>query len=84
MKYKSEVYRSLTLILQFGINMLVPVFLCSYIGWWIDRKLQTSFIFVLMFFLGALAGGRNIYRMAKQIYGKKPETHEDMHTEKKP
>ena len=78
MKYKSEVYRSLTLILQFGINMLVPIFLCSYIGWWVDKKLQTSFVFILMFFLGALAGGRNVYRMAKQIFGRKAETHEDM------
>ena len=78
MKYKSEVYRSLTLILQFGINMLVPIFLCSYIGWWVDKKLQTSFVFILMFFLGALAGGRNVYRMAMQIFGRKAETHEDM------
>ena len=78
MKYKSEVYRSLTLILQFGINMLVPIFLCSYIGWWVDKKLQTSFVFILMFFLGALAGGRNVYRMARHIFEKRAETHEDM------
>ncbi|MCR4740382.1 MAG: AtpZ/AtpI family protein [Lachnospiraceae bacterium] len=70
--YRREVYQSLTMILQFGINMLVPVFLCSYIGWWIDKKLGSSFVFILMFILGALAGGRNVYRMARQVYDKKP------------
>ncbi len=77
-KYRKEVYRSLTLILQFGINMLVPVFLCCFIGWLLDRRLNTSFIFIIMFFIGALAGGRNVYIMAKHIYDKPAETHEDM------
>ncbi len=81
MKYKKEVYRSLTLILQFGINMLVPIFLCSFFGWYVDRRLNTSFIFIIMFFVGALAGGRNIYIMARQIFAKKDGNaggHEDM------
>ena len=78
MKYKKEVYHSLALILQFGINMLVPIFICSFAGWFLDRRLNTSFIFIIMFFVGALAGGRNAYIMAKQIFSKPPETHEEM------
>ncbi|MCR5108520.1 MAG: AtpZ/AtpI family protein [Lachnospiraceae bacterium] len=70
MKYKREVYQSLTLILQFGINMLVPIFLCTFIGIFIDKKLDTSFVFIIMFFLGAMAGARNVYIMAKRIYEK--------------
>ncbi len=31
-----------------------------------------------MFFIGALAGGRNVYILAKQIYSKPSQTHEDM------
>ena len=77
-KYRKEVYRSLTLILQFGINMLVPIFLCCFLGWFLDRILNTSFVFVIMFFIGALAGGRNVYIMAKHIYDRPPGTHEDM------
>ena len=77
-KYRKEVYRSLTLILQFGINMLVPIFICCFLGWFLDRRLNTSFVFVIMFFIGALAGGRNVYMMAKHIYDRPRGTHEDM------
>ena len=59
-KYDKEVYRSLTLITQFGINMLVPIFLCTFLGIFIDKKLGTNFIVIIMFFLGAIAGARNI------------------------
>ena len=69
-KYDKEVYRSLTLITQFGINMLVPIFLCTFLGIFIDKKLGTNFIVIIMFFLGALAGERNIYIFSKSIYDK--------------
>lgn len=67
-KYKKPVYQSLTMIGQFGINMLVPIFLCSFAGLYLDRKLQTSFLVVLFFFIGALAGFSNVYRFARKIY----------------
>lgn len=67
-KYKRSVYQSLAVISQFGINMLVPIFLCSFAGLFLDRKLGTAFCFVLLFFVGALAGFRNIYILAKKIY----------------
>lgn len=70
MKYKKEVYQSLVLITQFSINMLVPILLCTFLGIFIDKKLGTNFIVIIMFFLGALAGGTNVYRFAKQIYDK--------------
>lgn len=67
-KYKRSVYQSLAVITQFGINMLVPIFLCSFAGLFLDRKLGTAFWFVLLFFVGALAGFRNIFILAKRIY----------------
>ena len=67
-KYKKSVYQSLAVITQFGINMLVPIFLCSFAGMFLDRKLGTAFWFVLLFFVGALAGFRNIFILAKKIY----------------
>ncbi|MDE5678862.1 MAG: AtpZ/AtpI family protein [Lachnospiraceae bacterium] len=70
-KYDKSVYQSLALITQFGINMLVPVFLCSFAGIWLDEKCGTSFWMILLFFVGALAGFRNIYIMAKRIYDSK-------------
>lgn len=68
MKYNKSVFRALTLITQFSINMLVPIFLCSFLGMFLDKKLGTSFWFVVLFFAGALAGFRNVYIFARQIY----------------
>lgn len=73
MRYKKNVYHALTMITQFGINMLVPIFLCSFAGIYIDKKLGTTFWMVLLFFVGALAGFRNVYVFAKKIYSIKSE-----------
>ncbi len=68
MKYDRSVLRSLTLITQFSINMLVPIALCSFLGAFIDKKAGTSFWVVILFFIGAVAGFRNIFIFAKKIY----------------
>lgn len=68
-KYDKSVYRSLVLITQFSINMLVPIGMMSALGVWLDNRYHTSFWTILLFFVGAIAGGQNIYRMAKKIYG---------------
>ena len=70
-KYNKSVYRSLVLISQFGINMLVPIFLCTFLGIWLDERLGTSWIMLVLFFIGALAGFRNCYLVAKRIYQNK-------------
>ena len=66
MKYKKEVYRSLALVTQLGISVMVPVFLCVFIGSWIDKKFGTSTILIFIL-LGILAGGRNAYILAKGV-----------------
>ena len=68
MKYNRNVYRALAMITQFGINMLVPIFLCSFVGMFLDRKFDNSFWTVILFFVGALAGFTNVFRFAKRIY----------------
>lgn len=68
MKYNRNVYHSLIMISQFGINMLVPIFLCSFVGMYIDRKCGTTFWIVILFFAGAAAGFRNVFRFARKIY----------------
>lgn len=69
MKKNSLVMRSLTMISQFGINMVVPIAMCSAAGYFLDQWLGTSYIIIILFFVGALAGFRNIYIMARKIYG---------------
>ena len=68
MKYKKTVYQALATISQFGINMLVPIFLCSFAGIFLDKKLGTSYFMVILFFVGALAGLRNVFLLARKIY----------------
>ena len=73
-RYNKSVYRSFAMVMQFGLNMVVPIGIMSAIGVFLDRKLGTSWIMILFFFAGAIAGGQNIYRMAKQVFDeKKPE-----------
>lgn len=62
------------MISQFGINMLVPIFLCTFSGIFLDRLLGTSFLAVTLFFAGALAGFTNVFRFAKKIYETPPQT----------
>ena len=76
MKYHKTVYQSLAMITQFGITMLVPIFLCSFLGWYLDEKLQTSWLFVALFFIGALAGFRNVFILSKRIFQTQDDTME--------
>lgn len=75
MKLSGSVYQCLTFITQFAINMLVPIFLCSFLGLFIDKKAGTSCFFVILFFAGALAGFRNVYLFAKRVYERKEGEH---------
>ena len=78
--YNKSVYRSLALIMQFGLNMLVPICLLSWLGIYLDRKFSTSWIMIFLFFIGAIAGAQNVYRMAKSIYHKKEADKEENNT----
>ncbi len=73
-KYGKSVYQSLTMITQFGINMVVPIALCSFAGYYLDRWLGTSYLVVILFFVGAAAGFRNVYIFAKRIFTQPPES----------
>ncbi len=66
--YGKNVYKSLAMVTQFGINMIVPIFLCSFLGMYLDKKFSTSYWFVLLFFVGAVAGARNVFVFAKRLY----------------
>ena len=63
-----SVFRTRTLISQFGINMIVPMVACLFIGIFLDKKFDTSFWSIVLFFVGALAGFNSVYKMAKRFY----------------
>lgn len=70
MKKDHEVLEALVMVLQFGINMLVPIFMCTLVGVWIGNKVGINWIAVPLFFVGAMAGFTNVYKMAKKLIGK--------------
>ena len=61
------VFQSLTMVTQLGINMIVPICMMSAFGIWLDGKLGTTWLTILFFVIGAVAGGQNVYRMAKRM-----------------
>ena len=38
MKNPRKVFQALTMILQFGLNMIVPIAICMALGIWLDKK----------------------------------------------
>lgn len=67
MGYKKSVYKSLAMISQVGIAMLVPIFLCCMLGLFLRNKFGIP-AFLPLFFVGALAGMRNVYIMLSAIF----------------
>lgn len=64
---KKEVMNALIMVFQFGINMIVPIFLCTLAGVWIGKKTGADWVTVPLFFLGAFAGANNIYHMVQKF-----------------
>jgi len=67
---KNIVFRSFAMIMQFGINMLVPIAACTFAGYWLGQKCGMDFLVIVGFFIGALAGGTAVFRQARAIYKK--------------
>lgn len=66
--YNRSVFQSLALITQFAVTMLVPIAFMFAAGYWLDEKLGTSFFTVVFFFVGALAGFGNVFKLARRVY----------------
>jgi F0F1-type ATP synthase assembly protein I len=61
------VFQSFALLGQIGINMIVPILLCTLFGAFLGRKFDLPLLAIPFFILGALAGFRNVYRLAKKL-----------------
>ena len=61
------VWDALVMALQFGINMLVPILGCTLLGVWLGNMFNINWLAIPLFFVGAIAGGQNVYRMAKKF-----------------
>ena len=69
-KDNRSVIQTLTLIFQFGISMLVPIFLCSILGVWLGNLTGINWLMIPFFFMGALAGiTQGFSILVSQYYG---------------
>ncbi len=60
----------LSLISQIGISMMVPIFLCTYIGIRLSEKTSIDILVLLFIFLGIIVAFRNVYHLTKKAYYK--------------
>jgi len=67
LKSKShEIIDMLSLLGQITISMLVPIFICTFGAIWLGRRWDISWLAVVGFFIGALAGFRSVYVIIKK------------------
>lgn len=62
-KDKKSIFRNFTLIMQLGLNVMVPIAMCVAVGVLIDNHFGTYWT-VLFLFMGMAAGARNAYKLA--------------------
>jgi hypothetical protein len=82
MKNNREVFQSFSMIMQFGINMLVPIFACTLFGAWLGEKTDISWLAIPFFAIGALAGMRNVFLFARRIYDPKKKDEDESDVKK--
>lgn len=61
MKSKLDIGKALVMITQLSINMLVPVFMCLFIGIWLDKRLGTGWLTLVFLILGIMAAIRAMF-----------------------
>lgn len=64
---KKKTLQALALVSQLGLVMIVSIGMTTALGIWLDRRLGTSFITVILFFVGAAGGIQGVYGMVKQF-----------------
>lgn len=65
-----NVVKGIALVTQIGISVIVPVFLCVFLGNKLDEWLDTSYFFIIFLILGFITAYRNVYYLTKSFYAK--------------
>lgn len=72
-KENRKLAKTLVLITQLGLNVLVTIFLCVWFGDFLDKRFGTGFWMIVFLLLGVLGAYRNAYMMTKSFYAKDKE-----------
>ena len=69
---------NIALVSQIGIMMVVPIFLGVWLGGFIDGKLGTSPLFLIVFMILGIGGGfRNVYLLVYKQFEKKEDDQDE-------
>ena len=69
---KKEIFKSLTLVSQLGIMMVVTIGGCLYVGTYLDKLAGTKNIFMLTFtVLGVISAFLNVYKLIIKNFDEK-------------
>lgn len=68
---KKEV-SAFTLVVQIGLNMIVPILGLTVFGAWLGERVGQSWVAIPFFVLGVLSGGTSVYRLVRK-YLKRPQ-----------
>jgi ATP synthase protein I len=63
-----RVLQGFVMVSQIGISMMVPIFLCGAIGYWLNNWLHHEILFVLLLVVGIGAAFRNLYVLTRAFY----------------
>lgn len=72
---RREILKALTMISQFGINMIVPILLCTFIAKYVTDKFfpNHKYIIVIGVILGAASSFSSMMKMIKAMSGGKKD-----------
>ena len=76
MKKNHTVLKTLSLVTQLGITMLTSIFMCMFVGLWLDEKFSTHF-FIPSLLLGIGGGVRGAYTLIKNASDEEKESDDD-------
>ena len=68
--------RMLLLISQIGITMMVPIFLCAWLGALAAKKTGMEILFVVFVVIGVMAGFRSCYHIIRRFTSLKSDNPE--------
>ena len=61
----------ITLVMQLGLTMVGSIALCFFIGFYLDRWLNTKGVFITLFtILGVIGGAVTVYRQIQKTFDK--------------
>ncbi len=72
-----DIRKSLMMVSQISISLLVPIFLCLFLGVYLNELCSTIYFVPVFLLLGIGAAIRNIYYLTKSLYMKEKKKEDE-------